>query len=72
MEDGQKSQIWMKLLRRKEKQSEVELPAAPITVVCEGQTGEYGIGKSLRTPPGKVTDCSRLYGSQSTHLPRGQ
>lgn len=67
MENGGKLQILVQLLWMKEKESEVEWPAVPITVVCEAQTGGPGFGESLRNPPGKVTDCSSLCFNQSTH-----
>lgn len=68
IEDEGKWQVLVQLLWKKEKESEVEWPTVPITVVCEAQTGGPGFGEFLRNPSGKITDCSGLCVHQSTHL----
>lgn len=57
---------------KREKESEVELPAVPTPVVSEAQTRGPGFGESLRNTPGKVTDLSRLHVSPSVRLSSGE
>lgn len=61
MEVGEKSRVWIQVLRKEETESEIETPVVPSAFIFVVQTQRPGFGEYPRKPSGKVSDCSRPF-----------